>query len=210
MKEMNAVKFVGAILVAALIVVAIKVVTNHIYGNEGGEGAPEQAQTAAAPPAETKSAEKPAQPAPAQPPAAAPAKEAAPAPAKEAAPAPAAAPPAAAQTAAAGGGDAEAGAAVFKAHLCFACHSFESGKNGAGPSLAGVYGRKAAQAPGFDYSAGLKGSGVTWDDASIDKWVQGPQKLVSDAKMMLAKPVTDATERANLIAYIKQESSKSK
>ena len=217
MKEMNVVKIVGAVLVAALVIVAIKVITNHLYGNEGGEGAPEPAQQAApaAPPAATKTAEKPAESPPAQP--AAPAKEAAPAAPAEAPAAPAAAPaaPAAApaapaQTAAAGAGDADAGANLFKSHLCFACHSFEPGKNGAGPSLAGVYGRKAAQAPGFDYSAGLKNSGITWDEATIDKWVQGPQKVVSDAKMMLAKPVTDATDRANLIAYIKRESAKSK
>jgi cytochrome c2 len=40
--------------------------------------------------------------------------------------------------------------------------------------------------------------------------VQGPQKVVDGAKMMLAKPVTDAKDRADLIAYIKQESSKAK
>ncbi len=207
MKEMNVVKIVGAVLVAALVIVAIKVITNHLYGNEGGEGAPEPAQQAAsaAPPAATKTAEKPAESPPAQP--AAPAKEAAPA---EAPAAPAAAPAAPAQTAAAGGGDADAGANLFKSHLCFACHSFEPDKNGAGPSLAGVYGRKAAQAPGFDYSAGLKNSGITWDEASLDKWIQGPQKVVPDAKMMLAKPVTDPTDRANITAYLKRESSKSK
>lgn len=201
MNEMNVVKIAGAILFAALVIQGIRVIPHHLYGTEGGEGAPaatEQAAPAAAP-AETKAAEKAAETPPAQP---APAKETA----APAAPAPAAAP----AQAAAAGGDADAGAGLFKSHLCFACHSFEAGKNGAGPSLAGVYGRKAAQAPGFDYSAGLKNSGVTWDDASIDKWVQGPQKMVSDAKMMLAKPVTDAADRANLIAYIKRESSKSK
>lgn len=200
MNEMNVVKIAGAILVAALVIQGIRVIPGHLFGNEGGEGAPTPTEQAApaAPPAETKTAEKPAEAPPAKP-----------APAKEAA-APAPAPAAAPAQAAAGGGDADAGAGLFKSHLCFACHSFEAGKNGAGPSLAGVYGRKAAQAPGFDYSAGLKGSGITWDDASLDKWVQGPQKLVPDAKMMLAKAVTDATDRANLIAYIKRESSKSK
>ena len=46
-------------------------------------------------------------------------------------------------------GDAAAGEKVFKAHLCFACHKFEEGKNGVGPSLHGVFGRKAAQAAGY-------------------------------------------------------------
>jgi cytochrome c2 len=170
-------------------------VTNHLYGTEGEGGEAPPAATAEAPakpeapPAETKPAEaKPAEKA------AAPAEK--PAPAKEAA--------------AAGGGDAAHGAQVFKDHLCFACHSFEPGKNGAGPSLAGVYGEKAGQVAGFNFSDALKNSGLTFDDATLDKWVQGPQKVVDGAKMMLAKPVTDAKDRADLIAYIKQESSKAK
>ncbi len=97
---------------------------------------------------------------------------------------------------------------MFKGHLCFACHSFEAGHNGAGPSLAGVFGRKAGQAPGFAYSDGVKNSGIIWNEESIGKWVQGPQAVVPDAKMMLAKPVTDPKERADLIAYIQRESAK--
>jgi cytochrome c len=105
-------------------------------------------------------------------------------------------------------GDPAAGEKVFKDHLCFACHKFEAGKNGVGPSLNGVFGRKAAQAPGYEYSDALKNSGLTWTPDNLDKWVQGPQKLVPGVKMMLAKPVTDATERANLLAYVQQESTK--
>jgi cytochrome c len=144
-------------------------------------------------------AEKPAEAKKEEAPAAAPAEAAAPAPAPA---------PAPAETAAAGGGDAEAGEKIFKAHLCFACHSFAAGKHGAGPSLHGAFGRKAGEAEGFAYSGELKDSGIVWNEETLDKWVQGPQKLVAGAKMMLAKPVTDAGDRANLTAYIKQESSK--
>jgi len=105
-------------------------------------------------------------------------------------------------------GDAAAGAKVFKAHLCFACHKFEAGKNGVGPSLHGVFGRKAGEAPGYSYSDGLKNSGIVWTPENLDKWVQGPQKLVKGTKMMLAKPVTDAKDRENLIAYLQEESTK--
>ena len=187
------IKILGAILLAAIVFQGIRVISNKMYEPEGEQAATEQA--APAKPAEGAPAEaKPETPAPA--------------PAKEAAapsPAPASAPAAAAATAA---GDADAGSAVFKGHLCFACHSFEAGHNGAGPSLAGVFGRKAGQAPGFAYSDGLKNSGITWNEESIGKWVQGPQGVVPDAKMMLAKPVTDPKERADLIAYIKRESAK--
>ena len=188
------IKILGAILLAAIVFQGIRVISNKMYEPEGEQAATEQA--APAKPAEAK----PETTAPA--PAAAPAKEAA-APSPAPAPAPAAAP--AAATAA---GDADAGSAGFKGHLCFACHSFEAGHNGAGPSLAGVFGRKAGQAPGFAYSDGLKNSGITWSEESIGKWVQGPQGVVPDAKMMLAKPVTDPKERADLIAYIKRESAK--
>ena len=193
------IKILGAILLAAIVFQGIRVISNKMYEPEGEQAATEQA--APAKPAEGAPAEaKPETPAPA----AAPAKEAA-------APAPAPAPRhrhRAAAPAAAAAGDADAGSAVFKGHLCFACHSFEAGHNGAGPSLAGVFGRKAGQAPGFAYSDGVKNSGITWNEESIGKWVQGPQAVVPDAKMMLAKPVTDPKERADLIAYIKRESAK--
>ncbi|HLF58929.1 MAG TPA: c-type cytochrome [Alphaproteobacteria bacterium] len=196
MKEMTVTKILGAILFAALVVMAIKVVTNHLYGTEGEEPATEQAAPAEQAAAPAQPAEKPAEMKKEEAPAAAPAKEAAPA------------APAATETAAAGGGNADAGAQVFKNHLCFACHSFEAGKNGAGPSLHGVFGGKAGEAPGFSFSDDLKNSGLVWNEENLDKWVQGPQKVVAGAKMMLAKPVTDAGDRANLIAYIKREASK--
>ena len=106
------------------------------------------------------------------------------------------------------GGDAAAGKKVFQQHLCFSCHSFDEGKNGVGPSLHGVFGRKAGEAPGYTYSDALKGSGIVWTAENLDKWVQGPTKVVKGTKMILAKPVTDAADRENLIAYIQEESTK--
>ena len=64
--------------------------------------------------------------------------------------------------------DAEAGAKVFKTQ-CAVCHSPVAGKNMVGPSLFGVVGREAGSAPGFKYSAANKGSGVTWDEANLEK-----------------------------------------
>lgn len=105
-------------------------------------------------------------------------------------------------------GDAAAGEKVFKSHLCFACHKFGANQNGVGPSFHGVFGRKAGEAPGFTYSDALKTSGIVWTPDNLDKWVQGPQAMVKDAKMMLAKPVTDPKEREDLIAYLQQELAK--
>lgn len=106
------------------------------------------------------------------------------------------------------GGDAAAGKKVFQKHLCFSCHKFEAGKNGVGPSLHGVFGRKAAEAPGFAYSDALKNSGLVWTPENLDKWVQNPAAMVKGTKMLLAKPVKDAKDRENLTAYIQEESTK--
>jgi cytochrome c len=71
-----------------------------------------------------------------------------------------------------------------------------------GPRLAGVYGRKAGSIGGFTYSAGLKNSGVTWNDATLEKWLSDPDLMVPDNNMSFSVP--KAEERRNLIAYLKQ------
>ena len=95
--------------------------------------------------------------------------------------------------------DADAGKRVF--NKCAVCHSPAAGKNGVGPSLFAVVGRKAATAPGYNYSEALKASGKTWDEATIDTWLQGPQKLVPGTKMSFAG-LPNADDRANVIAYL--------
>ena len=85
---------------------------------------------------------------------------------------------------------------------CVACHSVEPGKNGIGPSLAGVFGRAAATGPGFAYSSALKRSGLTWDEATLDRWLTAPMRTVPGTRM--AYPgLRDASERAAVIDYLK-------
>jgi cytochrome c len=100
--------------------------------------------------------------------------------------------------AAAAAADAEAGKTVF--HKCQVCHQL--GKNAVGPNLVGVFGRKAGTAPAFNYSAGVKNSGITWDDANLNEWLQGPSKKIPGTKMIFAG-LKDDTERANVIEYLK-------
>jgi len=85
---------------------------------------------------------------------------------------------------------------------CAACHSVEPGKHGIGPSLHGVYGTKAGDIPGYAFSDKLKASGLTWDDATLDKWLAGPMKLVPGTKMTYAG-MSDPAKRAEIIAYLK-------
>jgi cytochrome c2 len=57
-------------------------------------------------------------------------------------------------------GNPEAGKQVFL--VCTACHSLAPGQNMVGPSLHGLIGRRAGTAPGFQYSAANKASGLIW------------------------------------------------
>jgi cytochrome c len=96
-------------------------------------------------------------------------------------------------------GDAARGKTVFEKR-CTGCHAMEGDREG--PRLAGVFGRKAASMPGFLYSAGLKNSGLTWDETTLDKWLADPDLLVPDNAMDFHVP--SAHERSDLIAYFKQ------
>ncbi len=96
-------------------------------------------------------------------------------------------------------GDAAAGEKVF-VH-CAPCHSTKPGENKLGPSLAGVVGRKAGTEPGFSYSSALKGQDITWDEASLNEWLQGPGKFVKGTKMIYSVP--DEKDRQDVIAYLK-------
>ncbi|MGN6550960.1 MAG: c-type cytochrome [Pararhizobium sp.] len=98
--------------------------------------------------------------------------------------------------------DAKKGEIVF--HRCMACHSVEKGQNKVGPSLYGVVGRKAASLPDYTYSSALKKSGLTWDEATLTKWLQGPMKLVPGTKMAFPG-LHNPQEIADVIDYLKQD-----
>ncbi|MCZ8131049.1 MAG: cytochrome c family protein [Steroidobacteraceae bacterium] len=87
---------------------------------------------------------------------------------------------------------------------CRACHALGTETEGkVGPPLGGVMGRQAAAAPGFTYSTALAGAGLTWDEATLDRWLQQPTALVPGTSMVyagLAKP----EDRRQLIAYLRQ------
>ncbi|MBW8753379.1 MAG: c-type cytochrome [Sphingomonadales bacterium] len=87
---------------------------------------------------------------------------------------------------------------------CMSCHTVEAGKNMIGPSLHGVVGRKAASLPGYAYSAALKASGLTWDEATLDTWLTAPAKLVPGTKMAFFG-LPDAAKRKELIDYLARQ-----
>jgi nitrite reductase (NO-forming) len=96
-------------------------------------------------------------------------------------------------------GDVATGKLVFR--KCQACHSLESGKNGLGPSLAGLIGKKASSVPNYNYSPAMKGSNLTWDVGTLDAYLSDPQKLVPGNKMPFPGLKTE-NERNALIAFL--------
>ena len=74
-------------------------------------------------------------------------------------------------------GEAKRGAQFFGA--CAPCHSLEADVNLTGPSLHGVWDRKAASLASFErYSPALKSSGVVWDGESLDAWLKDPTQFI--------------------------------
>ena len=86
---------------------------------------------------------------------------------------------------------------------CVACHAIERGKESVGPSLHGVFERKAGEAADFRYSPALKRSGITWTAQALDAFIADPQKVVPANRMPYAG-MPDAADRADLIAYLRQ------
>ena len=102
--------------------------------------------------------------------------------------------------------DASTGKALF-AQRCTVCHTAESGDDGGaqGPSLIGVLGRPAASAPQFSYTQALRESKLSWDAATLKRFLSAPAGVVPGTSMALAVP--DEADRDNLIAYFQSVSS---
>jgi nitrite reductase (NO-forming) len=97
--------------------------------------------------------------------------------------------------------DARATAGRLVYRKCQACHSLEAGKNGLGPSLSGVIGQKAGHVATYNYSPAMKNSGLTWDVATLDRYLADPQKIVPGNKMPFPGLKTE-NERSAVIAYL--------
>lgn len=98
-------------------------------------------------------------------------------------------------------GDAAAGEKVFR--KCKACHTLEAGKNKVGPSLHGLFGRKAGSVEGFKYSDAMKESGITWDAETLNQYLTKPKDMVPGTRMAFPG-LKKEEDRANLIAYLQE------
>jgi len=98
--------------------------------------------------------------------------------------------------------DPASGRTVFN-QKCSNCHtlSADPAHGPKGPNLMGVIGRPAGTIQGWEFSAALRQSGITWSDDTLTKWLTDPAAFVPGSDM--AVKVTDRFEREDVIAYIR-------
>ena len=97
----------------------------------------------------------------------------------------------------------ERGAQVFRA--CEACHSVTpDGGNRAGPTLHGVFGRKAGGLAGYDYSTGFSAHGITWNAETIARLFRDGPAAVTPGTKMPEQKITDPEDLAALVAWLEK------
>jgi cytochrome c len=97
-------------------------------------------------------------------------------------------------------GDAGAGRGVFQSN-CGICHSVRDGQNGVGPTLRGIVGRKTGSVSGYTYSPANVAANITWDEATLDKYLEAPRAVIPGTKMTFGG-LKDAGKRGDLITYL--------
>jgi len=98
--------------------------------------------------------------------------------------------------------DAAAGEQVFR--KCRACHAVGPGaKNKVGPELNGLDGRHSGTAPGYNYSAANKNSGLTWNEQTFKEYIKDPRGKIPGTKMIFPG-IKKEKDIGNLWAYLKQ------
>jgi len=88
---------------------------------------------------------------------------------------------------------------------CSGCHSLQPGVTVFGPSLSGVYGRRAGSLSGYDYSPAMRAygrNGQIWDDRTLDVFLTSPARTVPGTRMGFWG-YGNPQDRRDLIAYLK-------
>jgi cytochrome c len=98
--------------------------------------------------------------------------------------------------------DVAAGETSFR--KCQLCHDVgEGAKNKLGPELDGLNGRKAGSVENFNYSEGLKSSGITWTQETFKEFIKDPRGKIPSTTMLFPG-IKDDKELGDLWAYLEQ------
>jgi cytochrome c len=88
-------------------------------------------------------------------------------------------------------------------NACRTCHSIKDGDHRIGPSLHKIFGSKAGMRPGFNSSAAIKNSGLTWDEKALDRFIENPEAVAPNNGMKPYAGLPDAAARKQIIDYLK-------
>lgn len=94
----------------------------------------------------------------------------------------------------------KAGAVVYR--QCAACHLLQPDVHLSGPSLAGLWGKRAGTVAGFGrYTEALKQSEILWDASALYAWTANPGTMIPGTSMNFRGIHNDKT-RENLVAFL--------
>lgn len=93
------------------------------------------------------------------------------------------------------------GEAVFN-NACRTCHSTKPDDNRLGPTLHGIVGKAAGSTAGFNYSGSMKNAGLTWDEATLDKFIANPDAVVQGNNMKPFTGISDEAQRKAIIGFL--------
>ena len=97
----------------------------------------------------------------------------------------------------------ERGGQVFQA--CVACHTLtpEQG-NRAGPTLHGLFGRRIATLPGYNFSEPLKKLDIVWTPQTVSQLFEvGPARFTPGTKMP-EQTISDSADREALVRFLER------
>ncbi len=88
---------------------------------------------------------------------------------------------------------------------CSICHALTQGPSRkAGPTLHGIFGRRAGTQDGYKYSQTLDGSDIIWSDETIDAlFDEGPDHYIPGSKMPM-QVIAQPQDRTDLIRFLKK------
>jgi len=88
---------------------------------------------------------------------------------------------------------------------CTNCHEVGAGaRNGFGPQLNGIVGRKAGSAPAYAYSPALKQAGFVWNEQKLVAFIRDSEKVVPGNKMRFLSFMSEK-QASEIVAYLRTQ-----